>query len=339
MADQIEIETKDLDAPSPSRFDWLQAAFWACLMLAVAAASVAIAWPSAVGGTGPVLLISMAAGGMVFLLWIIRGAGRRMGLFPDRGAMADAMQPAVPRHSWIHALDEAVLVSDPGGAPLVANEAYLTLANEALIAQSDMSAPVSVDRIFSSAPGLAAPIFRLSKAAKNGERLREVLPAMVIGAEGLPTQFEASVSPLKSGRVVWRLRRLSGGESVTGAADMRALYVEDAPMGFFSAKADGTVTYMNGWLRDLLDLPENVRNVRLDDIMRPEFVKMLRRDRKSGLPGRADIMIRSRDGVEVPVQALTTWSGKGADASGRTVIISKTQAAMDGDSRMLAVSA
>jgi two-component system cell cycle sensor histidine kinase/response regulator CckA len=60
--------------------------------------------------------------------------------------------------------------------------------------------------------------------------------------------------------------------------------------------------------------------------MRPEFVKLLSRDRKSGAPGRADIMLRARDGVEVPVQAITTWSGRGVDAAGRTIILASPQA-------------
>lgn len=322
-----------------SRVDWLQLAFWACLMFAVAAASATAAWPNAGGPTGLILLIAMAAGGMVFLLWIIRGAGRRMGLFPERGAMAEAMQPATPRFTWIEALDEAVLISDEGGAPIAANAAYSELTQMALLGQSDAMGPVSVDRIFSASPGLAAPIFRLSKSAKAGETRRESLPAMTLGSDALPVQYEASVAPLGRKRVIWRLRRIAGSQDITGAADMRALYVEDAPMGFFSSGADGTIIYSNSWLRDLLGLPETAKNVRLDDIMRPEFVKMLRRDRKSGVPGRADIMIRSRDGVEVPVQTITTWNGKGADATGRTIVIANNHSLLEGEGRMLAASA
>ena len=59
--------------------------------------------------------------------------------------------------------------------------------------------------------------------------------------------------------------------------------------------------------------------------MRPEFVKLLGRDRKSGAPGRADIQLRARDGVEIPVQAITTWSGRGADANGRTILLPSPQ--------------
>ncbi|MEM1035399.1 MAG: ATP-binding protein [Pseudomonadota bacterium] len=319
--------------------DWLQIGFWSCLLFAVAAASTTLAWPQAGGPAGIILLIAMAAGGMIFLLWILRGAGRRMGLFPERGAMADAMKPATPKHHWIESLDEAVMVADSGGAPQAANKAYFELMAVALMGQAESTTPVSVDRMFSAAPGLAAPVFRLSKAAKAGETHRETLPAMTLGTESLPVQFEVSVAPLRGGRVVWRLRRITGSDDATGATDMRALYVEDAPMGFFTSSADGSISYANSWLREMLGLPETARNIRLDDLMRPEFVKMLRRDRKSGVPGRADIMIRSRDGVEVPVQTITTWNGKGADATGRTVVIANSHSMLEGEGRMLAASA
>lgn len=322
-----------------SRLDLLQLAFWGCLLIAVAAASVAIAWPDAVGGTGPVLLISMAAGGMVFLLWVLKGAGRRLGLFPNKGAASEAINAATPRFGWIESLDEAVLVADHGGAPIAANEPYRELTRIALTGQQDSAGPVTVDRIFSASPGLAAPVFRLSKAAKAGQTHREVLPAMTIGADSLPVQYEVSVAPLPRNRVLWRLRRINGAEAATGAADMKALYVEDAPLGFFAAKPDGTITYANGWLRELIGLPETAKNVRLDDIMRPEFVKMLARDKKSGAPGRANIMLRTRDGVEMAVQTMTTWSGKGAEAQGRTVVVANSQSQLAGEGRFLAASA
>lgn len=339
MAD-FDIMPQDSDVSTHvESLDWFQLAFWTCLLLAVAAASITLALPDASGPTGLILLISMAAGGMVFLLWLLSVAGRRMGLFPERGAMAEAVQPAMPKFSWIESLEEAALIADRGGAPLVTNQTYKELTKMALAGQSDAMGAVSVDRIFSAAPGLAAPIFRLSKAAKTGQRHREILPAMTLGTEPMPVQYEASVAPLKSGRVVWRLRRISGDHNMTGSADMKAVYVEDAPMGFFSASADGAISYANAWLRDLLGLPENARGIRLDDIMRPEFVKLLRRNRKSGMPGRADIMIRSRDGVEVPVQTITTWHGRGANAIGRTIIMAHEQNMIENEARMFAVSA
>ena len=89
------------------RLDWMQLSFWICLLVSIAAASVALAWPNASGAPGPILLIAMASGGLVFLLWSVRGAGRMLGLFPERGSIARAAQAATPRYGWIEALDES----------------------------------------------------------------------------------------------------------------------------------------------------------------------------------------------------------------------------------------
>jgi two-component system cell cycle sensor histidine kinase/response regulator CckA len=312
-------------AASARKVDLLQLGFWACLLLSIAAASVSLARPHASGATGSILLITMASGGLVFLLWTVRGAGRFIGLFPEKGAAARIANAGAPRFPWIEALDEAVLITDPGGAPVAANPAFDELAKLALITGPSESGPVTVDRLFGASPGLAAPVYRLSKAAKAGIRRRELLPPVALGPEQVPAQFEVTVSTLPRGRVLWRIRRIAGQLEATGAADLKSLYVEDAPMGFFAARPDGTITYANNFLRELLGLPETAKNIRLDDIMRPEFVKMLGRDRKSGAPGRADIQLRARDGVEVPVQAITSWSGKGADANGRTILLPSPQ--------------
>ncbi|MBA3068316.1 MAG: response regulator [Hyphomonas sp.] len=311
--------------PPGQKVDLLQLAFWGCLLLSIAAASVSLARPHASGATGSILLITMASGGLVFLLWTVRGAGRFIGLFPERGAAARIANAGAPRFPWIEALDEAVLVTESGGAPVAANPAYDELAALALVTGPSENGPVTVDRLFGASPGLAAPVYRLSKAAKAGVRRRELLPPVALGPEQVPAQFEVTVSPLPRGRVLWRIRRIAGQIEATGAADLKSLYVEDAPMGFFAARPDGTITYANGYLRELLGLPESAKNIRIDDIMRPEFVKLLGRDRKSGAPGRADIQLRARDGVEIPVQAITTWSGRGADANGRTILLPSPQ--------------
>ena len=339
------IPTESASVPPPEepkpRTDYMQLAFWGLILVTVAAASVALVSPEAGGKTWLMTMICMATFGVVSLLWLIRGAGSSLGLFPERGLAEASVKVNPPRFTWINALDEAVLITERGGAAVASNEAYRDLAALTLTVSGlgDVARAPTVDRLFGANPGLAAPIFRLSKAAKAGEARREVLPAIHVGAEGLPVQFEISVSILPRERALWRLRRIVGNEEATGASDMKALYVEDAPMGFFASRPDGTITYANSWLRETIGLPETATNVRLDDIMRPEFVKLLRRERKSGAPGRADIQIRARDGVEIPVKTLTTWTGRGADAAGRTIVIANTaQAMLDGNSRINALS-
>ncbi len=328
------------DAPQGEtrRPDVLQLLFWAALLMAIAAAVVAIAWPGASGTTAPVFLIALATGGMVLLLWTVRGAGRRLGLFPERGRAADLAAAQPPRFQWIEALDEAVLVADRGGAPVVANTAYRKLMDLA-VSGLEGEGPASVDRIFGATPGVSAPVYRLAKAAKSETTRREVLPPVTLGRDGVPAQYEVSVSPLPRNRTLWRLRRIAGSEDATSVVDLRGLFMEDAPVGFFASRPDGTISYANLWVRELLGLDGPLEGVRIDDIMRPEFVKLLARDRKSGRASRADIALRGRDGVEVPVQAMTTWTGKGADATGRTILLASAEAMAISEDRLAARSA
>ncbi len=317
--------------------DLLQLVFWSCLLVSAAAAAVAIAWPRAVGTSGPVLLIAMGATGMVFLLWVLRGAGRRLGLFPERDSAAQAVLPNGPRYAWIDALDEAVLVSDRAGAPIAGNTAYRDLTIMALPGETlGEDGPLSVDQVFGASPGVSAPVFRLSRAARTGETRREILPPVALGVQSIPAQYEVAVSPLPRGRVLWRLRRIAGNQDATGATDLRSLYIEDAPTGFFAVRPDGTISYANLWLRERLGLPETLEHVRLDDIMRPEFVKRLSRERTSSAASTAHILLRGRDGVEIPVQAITSWAGKGVQAHGRILVLPAPEPATRGEAAGLA---
>ncbi len=323
-----------------ARLDVLQLLFWISLIIAVAAATVSIAWRDAVGEAGSILLIAFASTGMVVLLWLARGAGRWLGLFPERGAAetAVAAQALKPRYPWIESLDEAVLVTERGGAPVTCNAAFVELSSIAA-GLGESHGPVTVDRLFGGSPGVTGPIFRLAKAAKAGRSHNEVLPAMALGRDARPVQFSVSVSPLSNGKVLWRLRETMVGESRNIAADPKALYIEDAPVGFFVSRPDGSVSYLNAWLRELLGLPEGEVVRRVEDIMRAESVRMLRRERKGDTTMRAQLTLIARDGIEVPVQAVTTWTGRGLEATGRTIVSTPNGALIDKAARLTSPSA
>jgi two-component system cell cycle sensor histidine kinase/response regulator CckA len=314
--DYEKIETPD---PAPRKgFDWIQLAFWAALVVAGGAAGMALTWGEAVGPAGGVLVIALGAMTLVLVMWAVRGAGRKLGVFPERGA-AEAAAQTSKRHIWLEALTEPALISDRGGASVAANASYLELAQLAHEVGDSAHAP-SVDRLFSSNPGMAAPIYRLSKAAKMGQARSELLPALLFGDAHSPVQFEASVAPLGKTRALWRLRRVEGVAPQAGSVDARALYVEDAPIGFFSARRDGRVVYINQTLRQMLGLPDGDNALRLEDIMRPEGLKLMKRDVRGAASQRAEVVLRARDGVETNATLITAWSGKGADAHTRSIV-------------------
>ncbi len=323
MADANEplaYETVETPAPAPHKgFDFIQLGFWAALVVAGGAAGMALTWSDAVGPAGAVLVIALGAMALVLVLWAVRGAGRKLGVFPERGA-AEAAAQTTKRHVWLEAIMEPALISDRGGASVAANAAYLEVAQLAHEVGDSAHAP-SVDRLFSSNPGMAAPIYRLSKSAKAGIARTELLPALLIGDSVSPTQFEASVAPLGKTRALWRLRKIEAAQAAGGGSvDARALYVEDAPVGFFSARRDGRIVYINQTLRQMLGLPDGENALRLEDIMRPEGLKLMKREVRGQSSQRAEVVLRARDGVESTATLITTWSGKGADALTRSIV-------------------
>ncbi len=323
-ARNMPADTEDTSAPSRG-VDVFQLVFWLALLVAVGAALVAILRPDAVGRTGPVLLIAIAAGLLVSLVWMLKGAGRRLGYFPGSGA-GDALVRDQPQAlAWIDALDEPALVTEGSGGCVAANAAFDELTRMVGVSP-DPARPVAVDRLFGAHPGLNAPLFRLARAARAGKVHAESLPPVALGQESQPVRFDISVAPLRSNRALWRVRRretpvLTSAQETDGGMD---LYIEDAPVGFFMARGTGVVTYMNAFLRDRLGLPRDIGRTRVDDILTTASVKSLRRDRRATGPIPLDLTFQARNGVETRLASITNWSGKGADALSRTFVIEPT---------------
>ncbi|HEX5006602.1 MAG TPA: PAS domain-containing protein, partial [Hyphomonadaceae bacterium] len=312
-------ETVEVTPPVVRKgFDYLQLGFWSALTLAGGAAGMALTWSEAVGPAGVVLVIALGAMALVLVLWAMRGAGRKLGVFPEKGA-AEAAAQATKKLIWLEALEEPALISDRGGATVAANPAYLELSQVARNLSEGGHAP-SIDRLFSANPGMAAPIYRLSKSVKAGQRRTEILPAILVGDSHMPIQYEASVAPLGPTRALWRLRKIENSADGAGSGDARALYVEDAPVGFFSARRDGRIVYLNQALRQMLGLPDGDHALRLEDILRPEGLKLMKREVRGATSQRAEVVLRARDGVETSATLITTWSGKGGEALTRSIV-------------------
>ncbi len=300
-----------LDFPGTARkhtiaIDWKRALFWFCLALGVVGAGVAIASGPTAGQAGSLLLISLAASGLVFLLWLSRGAGTQVGLFPELGA-AEAAGLAAQRSEFalLESLDEPALVIEQSGGVIAANSAYLEAANAAG-QLGESSRPPAMDRLFGADPALSAPMFRLAKAAGAGQSRREELPSAPFGPDRALRRLEASVAPLGQGRALWRLRPIGEPLQETATSEPRRLFMDDAPFGFFSARADGVIHYANRALRALLGVGEN-ESLRVRDLVKDDPNRLLRRDRRGFGPQRAPVTLRARDGVETRAAALTVW--------------------------------
>jgi len=156
--------TDHADIPPPragGRLDPLQILFWISVTVGVGAAGIAITAGPSVGQAGAVLLVLLAAAGMVLFFWMSRGAGRRHGAFPERGAIAAAaLLGGRSEFALIEALDEAALVTDRNLSPITANNSYIDIA-EAIGVLGDSDRPPMMSRLFGADPMLSAPMFRL----------------------------------------------------------------------------------------------------------------------------------------------------------------------------------
>ncbi|HRP11742.1 MAG TPA: PAS domain-containing protein [Terricaulis sp.] len=315
MTDQAETPTPR----SGGRLDPLQILFWVSVMLGVAAAGVAITAGPTVGRAGAILLVLIAASGMVLFVWMSRGAGRRFGAFPERGAIAAAtFASGKAEFAALDALDEAALITDRALSPLIANHAYLTLADEAgMLGGGDR--PPALSRLFGADPLLSAPMFRLAKAAGQGLSRREELPpTSILG--GKPVRYEASVGAMSGGYVLWRLREISLGAGAEGDAEARTLFVDDAPVGFFAARVDGSIIYMNRALRAVLGVGDDPALLRVKDVIKEDSARVLRKDRRGFGPTRTRVTLRARDGVESQASVLSFWPAEEADGAARVLV-------------------
>jgi len=325
MQDGTDIKTLK-DGARPARFDWQLIAFWILAAMVAGAAGVAIGAPSAVGTLGSILLISLAAGGLVLLLWLMQGPGRKLGLFPTReqGEIAPTAANLGPgEQALLDALPEPSLITDRKGAPVSANAAYRMIAS-ASGQLGESARPPTVDRLFGANAGLAAPMFRLARAARERKTVMETLPATQMRAGASQVQFDASVCPIASGHTLWRLfEHTAPAESV--APDARQLLVDEAPVGFFAAKPDGQLVYMNQSLRDLLGLGETAKPSAKDFLPR-DYQRVLRRDKKPDQgPVRVETALKIADGKDMPVVILTTWPADDKeDGLSRCIVIAQS---------------
>ncbi len=303
--------------PKAGKFDIGRLTFWLGLALCAFATAAAAVLLPALGTSGRVLLIGVGAAAIVLLIWIMHGGWRRLGLYPEQGAaenLANASQRA--QFGFLAALAEPALVSERSGVPVAANEAWHSLAGQ-LRVSGDNERPPSLDMMFGANPGGSGPLFRLARAAKAGKAASETLPALMAlldagpeRAEG-PERYEGIVSALPNGKALWRLRALSGAGMQPGSA--RSHYIDEAPIGFFSAAGDGRIVYLNTTLRAWLGLSADSPNPRLKDIVRADPGVILRREKRAAQ--RTEVMLRPRDGVEIPAIIITSWPDE-ADGDG-----------------------
>ena len=282
------------------------------LALALAAAAVGLAVVSREIAE-PFVLAILATLAVVGVFCLFAGA---VGIlhFGQRHARNDITK------AFVDNLPQGALIADSAGRVLYANEAYHNL-----LGLEENAAIPPPDRAFAGNPHLAEVIFRLSRAAQQGRSLKEEFRLPPEGddlADLAPRWFRISVQPMPSdpraGRkghlIVWQLDEITRDqakqEESFAKVQAAIAFLDQAPAGFFTTDADGTIDYLNDtlaqWLgRDLADLVN--KPLKLSQIMSDDGAKLIARAGRGasqGMTRRFELDFYKSDGTSLPVRIL-----------------------------------
>ena len=102
--------------------------------------------------------------------------------------------------------------------------------------------------------------------------------------------------------------------------EARTLFVDDAPVGVFAARLDGSILYMNRALRAVLGVGEDPAQLRVKDVIKEDAGRVLRKDRRGFGPTRARVTLRARDGAESQASVLSFWPAEDMDGAARVFV-------------------
>ncbi len=313
---------KPVEAASLAR----KLAFWGGGGVVFTAAAVAALAPQAVGAAGLILLLGLAGAGALLLYASASGLPFPLSLRPTPApGVSPRMQDAA---GAFDALPDPALILDPDGAPRLANAAFRRLSQEAGV-MGESARPAGFDRVLGAHPAIAAAVFRLARAARRGEARRETLPTAPFGLERRPRRFTLEVAPIPGGRSLWRAQEAAGGADETGEGVASDTLLDEAPIGFFSADAEGRIVYLNATLRAWVGPTADRPDLRLGHFVAGDPLRAIGKPRptaRDAAPVRAEITLRGRDGISTPALVVTSWpvltDGEGAVCS-RSVVYAR----------------
>ena len=211
----------------------------------------------------------------------------------------------------------------------------------ALSGATDAAGLRTVDRLFSGAPEVAEPLYRLAQAAREGKRGAEELrltPPLL--GEGEFGWYRIRVRPVErpSGppAALWTIsdvtRERERHENIFQELQHAIDFLDHAPAGFFSTDPNGNISYMNATLADWLDFDlaqVGSGGLALRDIVANDAAALL--DPGKGPPSsvrteQIDLDLRRRDGLRLPVRLLhrVAFGHDGLPGASRTLALNRS---------------
>ncbi len=229
---------------------------------------------------------------------------------------------------------DGILVTDSDGRVVYANTAYL-----GLIGAADGNDIRPVERVFIGDADASEAIYRLLKAAREGNRAEEVV--RVAGLKGRPSRWlRFKIRPLgasgkQARQTVWSLADVSHErerqENFFQVMQHAIDYLDHAPAGFFSVDAKGDVVYLNATLANWLDqdlAQVGSGGLKLADMVWGDGAALL--TGLQGAPGDVktevlDLDLRARNGRALPVRLYhkLAFGADGMPGSSRTMVLNR----------------
>jgi two-component system cell cycle sensor histidine kinase/response regulator CckA len=298
------------------------------IVVAVIAIIAALMWIGRAQAE-PYILALLAVLGMVGLFTLFAFASGII-RFADRQPADPITRPLVD-----HAID-GIVVTDPQGHVIYANDAYLVLTGVESAADAR-----PVERVFIGDPDVSEAVFRLLKAAREGRKQQEEVRVTV--SPGLHGRWlRMRVRPLGTSRqaarsAVWNVSDITRDrerqEDVFQELQHAIEYLDHAPCGFFSASPSGELVYVNatlaGWLdHDLAEVGSG--GLKLADILAGDGASLL--STISAAPGEVktevfDVDLKMRGGKTIPARLYhkLAFGADGTPGASRTLVISRAR--------------
>lgn len=240
--------------------------------------------------------------------------------------------------SIIDSAGEGQLVVDREGKVLYANAAYQALCGGM---PGRVASVRPVERLFSGSPEVSEATYRLAQAAREGRRAVETMrlvPALSGGAAF--AWYRVQVRPLaRSGETVqyWTVsditRERERNENEFQELQQAISYLDNAPAGFFCARPDGRLAYLNATLADWLDLDIAEiadQSLELRDIISGGGAALVASIQ--GMPGGVktetiDLDLKRKNGQTLPVRLIhrIAFAADGTAGVSRTLVLNRSQ--------------
>lgn len=233
---------------------------------------------------------------------------------------------------------EGHLVIDREGKVLYANGAYQSFCGGL---PGRIASIRPVERLFSGAPEVSEATYRLAQAAREGRGGMEIIrlvPALAGG--GAHGWYRVRVRSMESGgapAVHWTVsditRERERHENEFQELQEAISYLDNAPAGFFVARPEGKLVYLNATLAGWLDLDlAEIADQKLDlkDIIASGGAALLAG--VQGMPGALktetiDLDLKRRNGHSLPVRLIhrVAFGADGAPGISRTLVLNRAQ--------------